>query len=100
LAAVRGFSTTVSGRGARIEANERVAARNGRARVPLGPDRGALERLERRLWLAVYGVAAVVLAQLASSHFADPGGALSGDRRKGKNDGLEHKFHPRRPAGR
>ena len=50
---------------ARIDANERVAEERWHAldrrleRIDL-----SLDRLEKRLWLAVYGVAAVVLSQL------------------------------------
>ncbi len=53
---------------ARIDANERVAklqfdALAGR----LERIEAMIERLERRLWLAVYGVVAVVLAQGVAS---------------------------------
>lgn len=54
---------------ARIEANERVAEERWVAlEYRLSRIEEALERLERRLWLAVYGVAAVVLAQLVTPH--------------------------------
>jgi hypothetical protein len=60
---------------ARIEANERVAEERWVGlEYRLGRIEHALERLERRLWLAVYGVAAVVLAQLASTYLAGIGG--------------------------
>jgi len=50
---------------ARIDANERVAEERWHAldrrleRIDL-----SLDRLEKRLWLAVYGVATIVLSQL------------------------------------
>ncbi|MFN3642328.1 MAG: hypothetical protein ACK4TB_05310 [Gemmobacter sp.] len=53
---------------ARIEANERVADERWAAldrRLMLIDT--ALERLERRLWLGVYGVAAFLLAQGAEA---------------------------------
>lgn len=48
----------------RLEAHERVAELQVRE-ITARLDRmdGALERLERRLWLAVYGVVAAILAQ-------------------------------------
>ena len=53
---------------ARIEANERVAeARWAGLERRLGQIEAALERLERRLWLGVYGVAAFLLAQGAEA---------------------------------
>jgi len=52
---------------ARIDANERVAEERWQAlEYRLGRIEGALERLEKRLWLIVYGVVAVVLAQGAA----------------------------------
>lgn len=53
---------------ARIEANERVAEERwmGLERR-LGQIEAALERLERRLWLGVYGVAGFLLAQGAEA---------------------------------
>ncbi len=52
----------------RIEANERVAQERWAAlEYRLTNIEAGLERMERRLWLAVYGVAAVVLIQGASS---------------------------------
>jgi predicted lysophospholipase L1 biosynthesis ABC-type transport system permease subunit len=49
---------------ARIEANERVAdERWSGLERRLGQIETALERLEKRLWLGVYGVAAFLLAQ-------------------------------------
>jgi hypothetical protein len=49
---------------ARIEANERVADErwNG-LEYRLGQIEGTLERLEKRVWLGVYGIAAFLLAQ-------------------------------------
>jgi hypothetical protein len=49
---------------ARIEANERVLEERWQAlSYRLEAIEAALERLERRLWLAVFGVVSVVLAQ-------------------------------------
>lgn len=49
---------------ARIEANERVAEERWQAlEFRLNAIETALERLEKRLWLAVFGVVSVVLAQ-------------------------------------
>ncbi len=53
---------------ARIEANERVAEERWGAldyRLELIDD--ALERLEKRIWLGVYGVAAFLLSQMAEA---------------------------------
>ncbi|MDR5651781.1 GTA head formation protein, RCAP_rcc01685 family [Ruixingdingia sedimenti] len=53
---------------ARIEANERVAEERWTALdFRLGQIDAALERLERRLWLGVYGVAGFLLAQGAEA---------------------------------
>ena len=53
---------------ARIEANERVAEErwNG-LEYRLGQIEVTLDRLERRIWLGVYGVAAFLLAQGAEA---------------------------------
>lgn len=49
---------------ARIEANERVTKLQFAAlEQRLGRIEAAIERLEKRLWLAVYGVVGVILAQ-------------------------------------
>lgn len=49
---------------ARIEANERVSDERWAAlEYRLGRIESSQERVERRLWLAVYGVVAVILAQ-------------------------------------
>lgn len=49
---------------ARIEANERVAEERWAALdYRLGQIDTVLERLEKRIWLGVYGVAAFLLAQ-------------------------------------
>ena len=49
---------------ARVEANERVAEeRWGGLEYRLNQIEGTLERVERRLWLGVYGVATFLLAQ-------------------------------------
>lgn len=58
---------------ARIDANERVCGvRWAALEFRLNRIEEALERLERRLWLTVYGVAAAVLAQLAVSLLPGP----------------------------
>ncbi|MFW5881396.1 MAG: GTA head formation protein, RCAP_rcc01685 family [Roseicyclus sp.] len=52
---------------ARIEANERVLEEKWQALTfRLEGIEAALERLERRLWLAVYGVVAVILTEAFS----------------------------------
>jgi hypothetical protein len=53
---------------ARIEANERVAIERWAALdYRLGQIDAVLERLERRIWVGVYGVAAFLLAQMAEA---------------------------------
>jgi hypothetical protein len=53
---------------ARIEANERVAEERWAAlEYRLGQMEGTLERLEKRIWLGVYGVAAFLLTQGAEA---------------------------------
>ena len=53
---------------ARIEANERVSEERWAAlEYRLAQIDAALERLEKRLWLGVYGVAAFLLAQGAEA---------------------------------
>ena len=53
---------------ARIEANERVAEERWAALdYRLGQIDAVLERLERRIWVGVYGVAAFLLAQMAEA---------------------------------
>jgi hypothetical protein len=53
---------------ARIEANERVAEQRWSAlEYRLGQIETTLERLERRLWLGVYGIAAFLLTQGAEA---------------------------------
>lgn len=53
---------------ARIEANERVAEERWAALdYRLGQIDAVLERLERRIWLGVYGVAAFLLTQGAEA---------------------------------
>ncbi len=48
----------------RLEAHERVAELQHEALAQrLGKIEAALERLEKRLWLAVYGVVGAILAQ-------------------------------------
>lgn len=52
----------------RIEANERVARERWAAlEYRLGKIEESQERVEKRLWLAVYGVVAVILAQGVTS---------------------------------
>ncbi|KPQ06766.1 MAG: Protein of unknown function (DUF2562) [Rhodobacteraceae bacterium HLUCCA12] len=58
----------------RIAAQERVAEeRRAGLDYRLGRIEAALERLERRLWLTVYGLAAGVLAHGALALIAAPG---------------------------
>jgi hypothetical protein len=53
---------------ARIDANERVAEERWAAlEFRLAQIDAALERLERRIWLGVYGVAAFLLTQMAEA---------------------------------
>jgi hypothetical protein len=53
---------------ARIEANERVAEeRWGGLEYRLGQIETTLERLEKRIWLGVYGVAVFLLTQGAEA---------------------------------
>lgn len=53
---------------ARIDANERVAEERWSAlEYRLGQIEGTLERLEKRIWLGVYGVAAFLLTQGAEA---------------------------------
>lgn len=56
---------------ARIEANERVMEERWAAlEFRLGQIEMALERLEKRIWIGVYGVAAFLLAQGAETLIA------------------------------
>ena len=56
---------------ARIEANERVAEERWTGlEYRLGQIEGSLERLEKRIWVGVYGVAAFLLAQVAETILA------------------------------
>ena len=53
---------------ARIEANERVAEERWVAlEFRLAQIDAALERLEKRIWIGVYGVAAFLLSQMAEA---------------------------------
>lgn len=53
---------------ARIEANERVAEQRWTAlEFRLAQIDAVLERLEKRIWVGVYGVAAFLLAQMAET---------------------------------
>ncbi|WP_296417358.1 hypothetical protein [Pseudooctadecabacter sp.] len=52
----------------RIEAHERLAALQfAQLNTQLGKIETMMERLERRLWLTVYGVVGVILAQAFES---------------------------------
>lgn len=54
--------------GLRIEAQERLSELQfAQVAAQLTRLEGVIERLERRLWLTVYGVVAVILAQAAES---------------------------------
>lgn len=54
--------------GLRIEAQEKLSALQfAQLDARLQRIEAAMERLERRLWVAVYGVAAAMLAQMAQS---------------------------------
>ena len=56
---------------ARIEANERVAEERWTGlEYRLGQIEGSLERLEKRIWVGVYGLAAFLLAQVAETLLA------------------------------
>jgi hypothetical protein len=56
---------------AKIEANERVAQERWAAlEFRLGQIDAALERLEKRIWVGVYGVACFLLAQMAEAVIA------------------------------
>ncbi len=56
---------------ARIEANERVAEERWAALdYRLGQIDAVLERLEKRIWFGVYGVAAFLLSQAAQAIIA------------------------------
>jgi len=53
---------------ARIEANERVANERWTGlEYRLGLIEATLERLEKRIWIGVYGVAAFLMAQMAET---------------------------------
>ena len=55
----------------RIEANERVAEERWAALdYRLGQIDAVLERLEKRIWIGVYGVAAFLLSQMAEAIIA------------------------------
>jgi hypothetical protein len=64
----RVVNDNLSAAAARIEANERVAEERWAALdYRLGRIEAALERLEKRIWLGVYGVAAFLLTQMAEA---------------------------------
>ncbi len=59
-----GFEAFECGPGMRLQANERVfLLRHEALEQRLDRIEAAVERLERRMWLAVYGVAAALLAE-------------------------------------
>jgi len=59
-----GFEAFDCAPGLRLEAHERVSELQTRAMTERQERmEAAMERLERRLWLAVYGVVAAILAQ-------------------------------------
>ena len=63
-----GFPETSEHVHLRIDANERVCGvRWGSLEFRLNRIEAALERLERRLWITVYGVAAAVLSHVVVS---------------------------------
>lgn len=67
-AGTRHVNENLSVTAARIEANERVAEERWSALdYRLGRIEAALERLEKRMWLGVYGVAAFLLTQMAEA---------------------------------
>ncbi len=56
---------------ARLEANERVQAeRWAGLEYRLGQIEAGLDRLEKRIWVGVYGLAAFLLAQAAEAVFS------------------------------
>jgi len=67
-AGTRHVNENLSVTAARIEANERVAEERWSALdYRLGRIEAGLERLEKRVWLGVYGVAAFLLTQMAEA---------------------------------
>jgi hypothetical protein len=81
---------------AKIEANERVAQERWAAlEFRLGQIDAALERLEKRIWVGVYGVACFLLAQMAEAVMqggSDEVAAMMDD--EGSQAGApERKFH-------
>lgn len=67
-AGTRHVNENLSVTAARIEANERVADERWSALdYRLGRIEAGLERLEKRVWLGVYGVAAFLLTQMAEA---------------------------------
>ena len=66
----RRYASFACAPGLRIEAHERLSdVKFAQVQVQLNRIEMLVERLEKRLWLAVYGVVAVVLAQGASQIF-------------------------------
>jgi hypothetical protein len=66
--ASRVLSDNLSVAAARIEANERVSEERWAALdYRLGRIEETLERLEKRIWLGVFGVAAFLLTQMAET---------------------------------
>jgi hypothetical protein len=67
-AGTRHVNENLSATAARIEANERVAEERWSALdYRLGRIEAGLERLEKRVWLGVYGVTAFLLTQMAEA---------------------------------
>ena len=65
---VEGRETFECGPSLRIEAHERIAALQfAQLNTHLAKIEAMMERLERRLWLTVYGVVGVILAQAIQS---------------------------------
>lgn len=63
-----GFDDFACAPGLRIEAQERLAALQfAQLNTQLGKIEAMMERLEKRLWLTVYGVLAAILAQAFQS---------------------------------
>lgn len=65
---VEGRETFECGPSLRIEAQERIAALQfAQLNTQLGKIEAMMERLEKRLWLTVYGVVGVILTKAVQS---------------------------------